>query len=433
MNRFMKKHLPLLLALLAMPAGAGDIAIINGTVHTVSDAGVIEKGTVLIRDDRIIAVGADVAVPDDAVVIDANGRIVTPGLVEPASQLGLTEVGAVDGTNDWTSLDDRFTASHAVADAINPRSSLIPIQRMEGVTRAVSVPAVSYDGGQLISGRSAAISLGSVSDFIVREHAGMHAAFGETAAQLAGGSRGVAMLKLREALDDARDFARNRDAFMAADRYAYALSRLDLEALQPVLAGDMPFVVGVERASDIEAILRLAADYQLKLVISGGSEAWMVADQLAAANVPVIVDAYQNLPSSFESLGSTLENAARLHAAGVTVVFSAGAGTGPSGTHNARNITQYAGNAVAHGLDYDAALAAITANPAAIYGLSDVGRLAAGYRADVVIWDGDPLEVTSFPDAVLIDGEMMPMTSRQQLLRDRYRDDEDWPQAYDKP
>ena len=152
----------------------------------------------------------------------------------------------------------------------------------------------------------------------------------------------------------------------------------------------------------------------------------MVADQLAAAGVPVIVDAYQNLPSTFESLGATLENAARLQAAGVKIAFTAG-------SHNARNLTQYAGNAVANGLDYDAALAAITAHPAEIYGLQDIGRLAAGYRADVVIWDGDPLEVTSFPDTVLIDGAAMPMDSRQRQLRERYRDTEAWPQAYDKP
>ena len=235
MKFIMKKHLPLLLALLALPASAGDIAIINGKLHTVSDAGVIENGTVLVRDDRIVAVGADIEVPAGAEIIDAAGRIVTPGLVEPASQLGLTEVGAVDGTNDWTSLNDRFTASHAVADAINPRSSLIPVQRMEGVTRAVSVPAVSYDGGQLISGRSAAISLGSVKDFIVLEHAGMHAAFGETAAELAGGSRGVAMLMLREALSDANVYARLRNDYQKGQTREFSVSRLDLEALQAVV------------------------------------------------------------------------------------------------------------------------------------------------------------------------------------------------------
>lgn len=412
--------------MLSSAAQAETWAIINGVVHTQSDAGVIKEGTVLIRDGRIAAVGNDVVIPEDAQVIDAAGKVVTPGLMDPSSALGLVEVGAVDATVDTSPETDRFTAAHAVADAINPRSTLIPIQRIEGVTRVVSAPGPSWSGGNIISGRSAAITLGSTDDYILKEHAGMHAVFGEVGARIAGGTRGAAILALREALQDARDYGNNRSAFEAANRYDYALSRLDLEALQPVLNGELPFVVSVHRASDIEAVLRLAEDFGLDLVISGGAEAWMVADQLAAADVPVIVDALQNLPSSFEMIGSTLQNAAALEAAGVTVAFTAG-------SHNARNITQYAGNAVAHGLPWSSALKAITVNPAAIFGIENYGRIAPGYDADVVVWDGDPLEVTTFADHVFIRGEKVTMESRQQKLFERYRDGEKRPQAYDKP
>lgn len=414
------------LAAVSAAAQADTYAIINGVIHTQGDAGVIREGTVLIRDGRIAGVGRDITIPEDAEVIDAAGKVVTPGLMDPASALGLVEVGAVDASVDTSTKSDRFTAAHSVADAINPRSTLIPIQRIEGVTRAISVPGPSWDGGNIISGRSAAISLGSVDDFIVKEHAGMHVSFGETGAKLAGGTRGTAMLALREALQDAKDYAGNRRAFEAADRYDYALSRLDLDALQPVIRGEMPFVASVNRASDIEAMLRLAGDFGLDLVISGGAEAWMVADQLAAADVPVILNTLQNLPSSFESIGSSLQNAAALHAAGVKIAFTAG-------SHNARNITQYAGNAVANGLSWTAALAAITTNPAEIFGIGNFGRLEPGYDADVVVWDGDPLEVTTYADHVFIRGSKVDMTSRQILLRERYRDREPRPQSYDRP
>jgi imidazolonepropionase-like amidohydrolase len=177
----------------------------------------------------------------------------------------------------------------------------------------------------------------------------------------------------------------------------------------------MPVVVSVNRASDIAATLKLAQHFGLRLVIEGGAEAWMVADQLAKAQVPVLLNPLQDLPDSFDTLGSTLENAARLNKAGVMIAFET------NDSHNARNIKQAAGNAVAYGLPYTAALAAMTINPAKIYGIeSQVGRLVPGTDADVVIWSGDPLEVTSFADAVFIRGQQIPMVSRATQLRDRY-------------
>lgn len=421
----MKKIFITLLLTLAAPIVLADTyAITGGIVHTVTDAEAMPGATVIIRDGRIVAVGKDIAIPEDAEVIDATGKVITPGFMDPASYIGLVEVGAVEASVDVSTESDRFTAAHEVADAINPRSTLVPVNRIEGITRAVSVP---QSGASLIAGRSAIISLGSTENFLLKRHAAMHAVFGEAGSKLAGGSRGAAMLKLREALEDARDYGRNKQAWEKAQRREYSLSRLDLEAMQPVVNGEMPFVVSANRASDIEVMLRLAKDYGLKLVISGGAEAWILADKLAAAKVPVILDAYQNLPSTFEQLGSSLQNAAALEAAGVLIAFTEGE------SHNARNLKQAAGNAVAHGLSWNAALEALTVNPAAIYGVEDYGRLAPGYVADVVIWDGDPLETTTYAEQVFIDGRKITMQSRQTMLRDRYRNKEDRPQTYDKP
>ncbi len=257
----------------------------------------------------------------------------------------------------------------------------------------------------------------------------MFAVLGEHGARLSGGSRAAAILHLREALRDALDYAANRKAFEQGERREYSLSRLDLEALVPVAKGQLPIVISADRASDIEATLRLAKELGLKLILADVAEGWKVARQIADAKVPVLMNPLTDLPSNFESLGATLENAARLNKAGVSVAFLTG------DAHNIRNIKQAAGNAVAHGMPWDAALAAMTSVPARIWGIADqYGTLEPGKDADVVIWDGDPLEVTTFADAVFIRGEAMPMKSRQTELRDRYKNLETpLPPAYQKP
>ena len=422
----MKKFILALLGtcLLSGHAFAETIAITNGVIHTMDKQGVLKKGTVVIEDNRIVAVGENVDVPAGAKVIDATGKVVTPGFMDPSSYLGIVEVSAEDATGDTSTENDRITAAHSVADAVNPRSTLIPVNRIEGITRAITQPG---SGKSIFAGRSALVSLGSVDDFVIDRNAAMHVTLGSYGGELAGGSRGAALIKLREALEDARDFGNNRRAFESAGRYQYSMSRPDLEALQPVLSGKLPMVVNVERASDIEAVLRMSEEFGLRTAILGGSEAWLIADKLARANVPVILDPMQNLPSSFEQIASTLKNAAALHQAGVTIAFTQG------DSHNARNLKQGAGNAVAHGLPWTAALEALTVNPAKIFGVKNYGMLAAGQDADVVIWDGDPLETTTFADQVFIQGRMIPMESRQTKLRDRYIDSEARPQAYDRP
>jgi imidazolonepropionase-like amidohydrolase len=411
MKASMKPHLARLALLAAAvattPAAALDTVLIRGaTVHTMGEAGVLESADVLLRGRRIAEVGRGLAVPEGAAVFEAQGRIVTPGLFDAHSYLGLVEIGAEIPTVDNAAPSPMFSAALDMADAVNPRSTLIPVNRVEGLTRAMAAPGPA-DGGRLIHGLGAVIHLGGVEDYLTRPRAAMFASFGEAGAALAGGSRAAALLNLREALEEAR--GRLRQGRVPQ------LSHLDAAALQPLLAGQVPLVLSVHRASDILAALRLAKDYGLRLAIHGGAEAWLVADQLAAAQVPVIFDPTRNLPERFEALNLRLDAAARLHRAGVATAFT------EHESHNARNLRQLAGIAVAHGLPHAAGLAAITRTPAEIYGLgSELGQVRAGYRGDLVIWDGDPLEVTSYPVQVFIEGRALSPRSRQTELRDRY-------------
>ena len=246
----------------------------------------------------------------------------------------------------------------------------------------------------------------------------MVAPFGEAGAGVAGGARGAQFTQFKETLAEVRLFARNRSAYDRAGLRDLSLSRADLEALIPVANGTMPLIVTVHRAADIQQVLRLGREEGVRLILDGAEEAWLVADQIAAANVPVLLNPISNLPASFEMRASRMENAAALQAAGVIIAIKGNEGS----THRARDIRYNAGNAVSHGLPYEAAIAAITVNPARIFGMGgQFGELKAGAAADVVIWSGDPLEPLSQAEAVYVGGAAHAMTSRQFLLRDRYR------------
>jgi imidazolonepropionase-like amidohydrolase len=374
--------------LLAAPAQAQTIAIVGGTVHPISGPP-IQNGTVIIRDGRIAAVGAGIAVPAGATRIDATGKVVTPGLIEASTNMALVEVDAVG--NDYRFQDeDQVAAAFNVSDGINPRSMVIPVTRIAGVTTVVSRPA-----GGLISGQGLAFDLvgDNVSDMEIRNPIAMFGSVSENVHEAGGGTRGGLFMRLREVLEDARVWARNPQAFERGETRDFSVSRLDLAALQPVLRGEMQLVVEAHRASDIQTVLRIADEYDLRVVIAGATEGWMVADDLARARVPVLVKVLRNLPESFESLGARYDNAALLRRAGVQVAITTGE------TFKAYNIRQEAGNAVAYGLPYEEALRAVTLYPAQIYGLADrYGTLEVGKVANVVVWDGDPLELlTSVP------------------------------------
>jgi imidazolonepropionase-like amidohydrolase len=421
----------LALLALALPATAGTTAITGGKVHTVGPQGTIENATILIIDGRIAAVGDDVEVPADAETVDAAGKIITPGLFSPFGQLGLVEVGMSAGPADYAQRGSQFTAGFDVADAYNPRSSLVAINRIEGVTRAVVAPMPGYPNesgaGHILAGLAAIVNLGD-DNALDRRAAAMVVALGEYGAALSGGTRTAAWLTLRNALDEALDYREHKGDFERGMRRDYVHSMNDLEALQGVVNGNTPMIVGVDRASDIEVLIELVNEYGISAIISGGSEAWMLASELAAAGIAVIVGPTANLPGNFDRINARLGSASVLINAGVKVAIA----DGDAQTHNARNLTQSAGNAVALGLDWDVALRAITLSPAEIYGMAaTTGSIEPGKAADIVIWPADPLELTNYPEQVFINGEAIPMVSRQTLLRDRYLQT-DMPPAYRK-
>ncbi len=399
----------------AVSALAAPTAIINATVYPVSGPK-IANGTVIFDNGVITGVGAGLAPPSGATVIDAKGQQVTPGLINSFSRVGILEIELEKSTNETEANSPLFSAAFDVAPGVNPYANMIGITRKRGVTQAIAAPDF---GKTIFAGQGALLTLGDGAQFNVVPKVAMFMTVGETAKSLGGGSRGAVWTLIRQAFEDARFFERNRSDFDENKARSTSLTRMDLEALLPVLNGKMPLVVDVHRASDIQNVLKMAAEYKLKVIIVGAREGWKVAAEIANANIPVILDPTNNLPSGFEKLGSTLENAAKLHAAGVKVAFAV---MGDQLAYNARSLSYYAGLAAANGLPWDASLSAITKSPAEIWGIADKhGSLEAGKLADVVIWDGDPLEVTSAPTQVFIKGTAQNLTTRQDLLRERYK------------
>lgn len=405
-------------AVLATPSAAQTIAITGGKIHPVSGP-VIENGTVLIRDGSIVAVGANVAVPADAQRIDATGKWVTPGLINSSTRLGVVDISAVPDTRDFAARGrDGVAAAFRVVDGLNPRSVLLAPARDDGVTSVVVAPV-----GGMVSGQAAFVDLveaASAGEMTVRAPLAMVAQL-EDPGSAGTGARGELILRMRELLGDARAFGQNRRAYDSGSLRSLMASRADLEALQPVLAGELPLLVSVNRASDIQAAVRLAREYGVKLMVAGGAEAWMVAGELAQARVPVLTGALTNIPTSFATLGSRQENAALLRKAGVTVLITGDGGADPE-AFNVRNLRYAAGNAVAYGLPWDDALRSITLSPAEAFGMADrYGTLQPGRVANVVVWSGDPFEFTSSAEHVFVHGREFRQATRQEQLEERYR------------
>ncbi|GLC27307.1 amidohydrolase family protein [Roseisolibacter agri] len=406
-------------AVLGAPLAAQTIAITGGTVYPVSGPK-LENATVLMRDGRIVAVGTNVTIPAGAQRIDATGKWVTPGLVNAYTQLGVVEVGAVTETRDVSARGrDAISAAFTVWDGLNPASVLLAPARNEGVTTVGVIP-----GSGLIAGQAAIVDLvdGTATDMVRRAPVAMVATMTPPGGQgNVPASRGELQVRLREILSDVRAYMRNRAAYERAESRELAVSRADLEALIPVVQGRLPMLVQADRASDIDAALRLSREFGFKLIVGGGAEAWQVADRLKAANVPVLTGAMSNLPSSFTTLGARQESVGLLRRAGVSVAII-GNGGGDEETFNARNIRYEAGNAVAYGATWDDALRAITLAPAEVFGVADrIGSLAVGKDANVVVWSGDPFEFRTDAEHVFIRGRSVKAPSRQDQLMERYK------------
>ncbi len=384
------------------------VAILSTTVYR-GEGPPLEGATVVIELNRVDAVGVDVPIPPDAELIDAKERIVTPGLIDPASRLGLDEVTmeptSVEGTAG--SSHDPVRAALQVWDTFNPASALFPVARQGGLTSAVVVPK-----GGLVSGQSAWVDL--VEEMPVRQSpVALHVSLKGLGKEP--GARARAFLRLREVLEDTRLFGGNRGPYIARRLRELSVSASDLEVLGRALERELLVVIEVDRASDIRTTLELIRDHRLRAVLLGVIEGWVVADEIARAGVPVLVNPLENLPATFSTLRARDDNAVRLYEAGVTVAF-----TGRGGSRLAPRLRQLAGNAVAQGFPYDAAIAAITKVPADIFGMIDAGSIRPGSLANIVVWNGDPLELTSWPVKLFVRGEAMPLRSRQDLLIERY-------------
>jgi len=390
---------------------AQTIAITGGTAYPVSGPK-IPNATVLVRDGRIAAVGTNVAVPSDATRIDATGKWVTPGLIDGGSQVGLVEINAVGGTREGSLASDTIAAAFNVAEGLNPASVLIPVTRIEGITTALAAP-----DGHLISGQAVLIDLdgATIEQMLVKSPVAVVARLNEDVKDEAGGSRAGIAQRLRRVLSDALEYGRRRADYTHAQMPPLAAPAADLEALLPVLRGELPLIAVANRKSDIETALRIAREYKLRLILAGAAEGWQVAKDIAAAGVPVLVEPMDNIPS-YDALGIRYENAGLLAKGGAKVVLM------ETDSHNARNLRQQAGNAIAYGLSWDDALRAVTLSPAEVFGMADrYGSLDPGKVANVVVWSGDPFEFTTGVEHVFIRGREIPLKSRQTELFERYK------------
>jgi hypothetical protein len=398
-------------ALLALPAlaPAQDLLVRDARVHTAGPAGTLDGADVLVRDGRIAAVGRGLSVPAGATVVEAQGRPLTPGLFGGVTQVGLEEVNLESSTYDaeleltapaWQHM---WRPEFDVTPAFNPRSAVLPVMRVEGVTWGVIAPLASKS---LVIGQGSAVTLDGRFDAALEGSHSLFVNWGSDAHEASGGSRAAQYMLFDQAIREVREPGSSGSAAL--------LLPAGRAVLQRYLAGGR-VVFYAHRASDIRRIVGYAKSQGMKPVIAGGAEAWVVARDLAGADVPVILDPLENLPADFDRLGARLDNAKILHEAGVPIAFS------QTDSFHLRKNRQLAGNAVAHGLPWEAGLAAITSGPAQIFGVGlSRGRIEAGQAADLVLWSGDPLEVTTVAEQVWISGRAVENRSRQTELLERY-------------
>ncbi|TMO46521.1 amidohydrolase [Pseudoalteromonas sp. S4389] len=397
-------------SLVSATASAASVAIVNATLHTSTEQGVLEGASVVIDEGKIVAINP--ASIDADTTIDAKGQIVTAGFIGTMNQLGLVEVGAVAGSRDGG--DDKAGIDFDPSLAFNPRSSLIPYARKGGITQDLIVP----NGGESIfAGLASVVDLSGSFDSVNKKQVALVVHLGEKSK----GSRAMSMKTLIDKLEGQKS-AKKDDK--KDDKKEPSTEQKVLDA---VLAGEMPLIASVQRASDIYELVKLKQSYGINLVIHGGDDAVVVTDTLAKANVPVIISSMANLPGSFDSLHANLANAGKLEKAGVKVII----GVAGDSSHNVYQLRFDAGNAVSYGMSQQGALSAVTSNIADVFGLNS-GAIATGKRANLVMWSADPFELNSHVSKMWINGEEVSTEARQDKLRERYTTDSAMPRAYTK-
>ncbi len=392
----------------AAPARAQTIAITGGTVYPVSGPK-ISNATILIQDGRIAAVGVNVAVPAGATRVDATGKWITPGLIHANASNGLGVAG-LNGQQEG-GVQGEVNPSFNPAEGVDPAAFTIPMARTGGVTGGLLVP-----GGPFLPGQIPAVNFAGdrVDDMIIRKNAALVLDMSDNSKGAGGGSRAGTMARIRRLFNDALEYSRRKPDYQKGSMQALSASAGELEALLPMLRGEEPLVVSANRRIDMENALRLKQEFKLRLVIYGAVEGWQMAQEIATAGVPVVIEPNRDIPS-FDGLGARLDNGSLLREGGVEVIIAQG---DPGGE---RNLRYAAGNAVRNGMSWDDALQAITANPASAFGLTDYGTLAPGKVANLVVWSGDPFEFSSAAEKVYIKGRETSLWTRENELRDKYK------------
>ena len=411
----------LALSFISISAFSQTLVIKGGEIYT----GLNQEsfiGDILIEGDTILEVSTKPLKGD--VVVDASNKIITPGVIAPDTQIGILEIGAISETRDGDS--DIYSMGFSVFDAINPNSTLIPWNRSNGVTSAITLPDFNWDP---LSGMASFLLL----DGSLRVNGMPDVALTGEIGALSSGSRAESLILLRDLLEfasilDEKDMASSKKISEAIEDFEIAelmdLQPRDVIALYNLLNNSIPLIIKTNRASDILKLIDIKKLYGLNLILMSAQEATLVADEIAENNIPVIINPFDNIPDSFDELASNIRIASSLEKAGIKVMFS------ESRTHNYHLIRQGAGNAVANGMSYIGAIMALTSNVAKSFNIPDRGLLQNGMKADIVIWEDDPLEPSTFPVKVFINGNDMDLTTRSSRLTERYVDKRDLPNTY---
>jgi imidazolonepropionase-like amidohydrolase len=417
----MIRTIAMLLALTATPAAAQTIAVTHAEAWTMESGEPVKDATIVIENGKIVSVTPGGGVPEGVRVIDARGKPVTPGLMNGATQVGLIETASAD-TRDQGSADER-NAGFDPSRALNGNSTLVSLIRADGITRALIYPSPSRI--PVFAGEPAIARFREGVDILGEREVAVYAVIGGGAWDRVG-SRAQQWAVLRKALGDAKRAMAARDAGDGKKRDHRGPPpgrgrRAGEELIRGVIVGETPLAIHTNRESDIREAIRLASEFGIRVIIVEGAQAWRAAEQLAAAKIPVVLDPSTNLPGGFDELGARQDNAAILTRAGVKVAFGLAGGRIHSNYNAGMALREGAGIAVANGLSYAEALRAVTVNPLSIWSKGG-GTLTAGADADLVVWDGDPLEPSTNVTAVIIEGRQLSARSRQDLLAERYKD-----------